>query len=119
MTKFVSNFLFGKNKAIKIWICRLRVVSLETRYSYGVQFGINCTALDQSKLSNCWVYYKLNNCTTNWEISGTPMAEIRYFQLNYSYYGNQEKISGYEGYARVTKNGGRISIFLKSSRFKN
>ena len=21
-------------------------------YSYGVQFGINCTALDQSKLSN-------------------------------------------------------------------
>ena len=22
------------------------------RYSYGVQFGINCTALDQSKLSN-------------------------------------------------------------------
>ena len=22
------------------------------KYSYGVQFGINCTALDQSKLSN-------------------------------------------------------------------
>ena len=29
------------------------VVSMETyRYSYGVQFGINCTALDQSKLGN-------------------------------------------------------------------
>ncbi len=29
------------------------VVSMEVnRYSYGVQFGINCTALNQSKLSN-------------------------------------------------------------------
>ena len=33
-----------------------------TRYSYGVQFGINCTALDQSKLSN------FAECTIN-EIS--------------------------------------------------
>ena len=26
------------------------------RYSYGVQFGINCTSLDQSKLSNFFEY---------------------------------------------------------------
>ena len=59
MTKFVNNSLFGKNKAIKIVkrlsaiIFFLRVVSWKlNRYSYGVQFGINCTALDQSKLSN-------------------------------------------------------------------
>ena len=31
------------------------------RYSYGVQFGINCTALDQSKLSNFVVYYNSDN----------------------------------------------------------
>ena len=45
------------------------------RYSYGVQFGINCTALDQSKLSNfveCTIsdkiiqtYCKMNKTTTN------------------------------------------------------
>ena len=65
MTKFVNNSLFGKNKAIKI-AKRLSDIFLLTfkfaahasfpwklsRYSYGVQFGINCTALDQSKLSN-------------------------------------------------------------------
>ena len=64
MTKFVNNSLFGKNKAIKI-AKRLSPIFLLTlkfayasfpwklnRYSYGVQFGINCTALDQSKLSN-------------------------------------------------------------------
>ena len=65
MTKFVNNSLFGKNKAIKI-AKRLSAIFLLTfkfaayasfpwklnRYSYGVQFGINCTALDQSKLSN-------------------------------------------------------------------
>ena len=37
------------------------------RYSYGVQFGINCTALDQSKLSNfveCTIRirYRKENC---------------------------------------------------------
>ena len=32
------------------------------RYSYEVQFGINCTALDQSKLSN------FVECTINLEI---------------------------------------------------
>ena len=67
MTKFVKKkSLFGKNKAIKI-AKRLSAIFLLTfkfaayasfpwklnRYSYGVvQFGINCTALDQSKLSN-------------------------------------------------------------------
>ena len=35
------------------------------RYSYGVQFGINCTALDQSKLSN------FVECTINYiKVSG-------------------------------------------------
>ena len=34
------------------------------RYSYRVQFGIKCTALDQSKLSN------FVECTINWETSG-------------------------------------------------
>ena len=30
---------------VDVQICRLRVVSMETNgYSYGVQFGINCTA---------------------------------------------------------------------------
>ena len=57
--------LFGKNKAIKI-AQRLSAIFLLTfkfavyasfpwtlnRYSYGVQFGIRCTALNQSKLSN-------------------------------------------------------------------
>ena len=65
MTKFVNSSLFGKNKAIKI-VKRLSAIFLLAfkfaayasfpwklnRYSYGVQFGINCTALDQSKLSN-------------------------------------------------------------------
>jgi len=65
MRKFVSNSLFGKNKAIKV-AKRLSAIFLLTfkfaayasfpwklnRYSYGVQFGINCTALNQSKLSN-------------------------------------------------------------------
>ena len=65
MTKFVNNSLFGKNKAIKI-AKRLSAILLLTfkfaayasfpwklnRYSYGVQFGINCTALNQSKLVN-------------------------------------------------------------------
>ena len=34
-------------------------------YSYGVQFGINCTALDQSKLSNfvaCTISLIINSC---------------------------------------------------------
>ena len=36
------------------------------RYSYGVQFGINCTALDQSKLSN-FVECTISNCNrTEW-----------------------------------------------------
>ena len=61
----MNNSLFGKNKAIKI-AKRLSAIFLLTfkfvaypsfswklnRYSYGVKFGINCTALDQSKLSN-------------------------------------------------------------------
>ena len=65
MTKCVNNSLFGKNKAIKI-AKRLSSIFWLTfkfaayasfpwklnRYSYGVQFGINCTALDQSRLSN-------------------------------------------------------------------
>ena len=65
MAKFVHNSLFGKNKAIKI-AKRLSAIFLLkfkfdasasfpwklNRYSYGVQFGINCTVLDQSKLSN-------------------------------------------------------------------
>ena len=34
------------------------------RYSYGVQFGINCTALDQSKLSN------FVECTINFQSKG-------------------------------------------------
>ena len=65
MMKFVNNSFFGKNKAIKI-AKRLSAIFLLTfkfaayasfpwkfnRHSYGVQFGINCTALDQSKLSN-------------------------------------------------------------------
>ena len=64
MTKFVNNSLFGKNKAIEI-AKPLSVIFLLTfkfavyasfpwklnRYSCGVQFGINCTVLDQSKLS--------------------------------------------------------------------
>ena len=42
------------------------------RYSHGVQFGINCTALDQSKLSNfveCTkdkMYYNFFNCVTEY-----------------------------------------------------
>ena len=37
------------------------------RYSYGVQFGINCTALDQSKLSN-FVECTINgNVSQDWE----------------------------------------------------
>jgi len=66
--------LFGKNKAIKI-AKRLSAIFLLTfkfaacasfpwklnRHSYGVQFGINCTALDQSKLSNFVVYRNKNN----------------------------------------------------------
>ena len=65
MTEFVNNSLFGKNKCIKI-AKRLVAIFLLTfkfaayasfpwklnRYSHGVQFGINCTALDQPKLSN-------------------------------------------------------------------
>ena len=65
MTKFVHNSLFGKNKAIKI-AKQLSTIFLLTfkfaayalfpwklnRYSYEVQFGINCTALGQPKLSN-------------------------------------------------------------------
>ena len=65
MTQFVNNSLFGKNKPIQI-AKRLSAIFLLTfkfaayasfpwklnRYSYGVQFGINCAALDQSKLSN-------------------------------------------------------------------
>ena len=59
MKKFVNNSLFGKNKAIKI-VKRLSAILFSyspfpwklNRYSYRVQFGINCTALDQSKLSN-------------------------------------------------------------------
>ena len=65
MTKFVNNSLFGKNKAIKIakrlsaiFLLMLKFAAYASfpwklnGYSYGVQFGINCTALDQSKLSN-------------------------------------------------------------------
>ena len=65
MKKFVNNSLFGKNKGIKI-AKRLSAILLLTfkfasyalfpwklnRYPYGVQFGITCTALDQSNLSN-------------------------------------------------------------------
>ena len=59
MTKFKNNPLFGKNKAIKI-AKRLPAFFFSyasfpwklNRYSYGVEFKINCTALDQSKLSN-------------------------------------------------------------------
>ena len=36
------------------------------RYSYRVQFGINCTALDQSKLSN------FVECTINGDKMTTP-----------------------------------------------
>ena len=38
------------------------------RYSYRVQFGINCTALDQSKLSNfveCTIIYFTDQISTN------------------------------------------------------
>ena len=63
--EILNNSLFGKNKSIKI-AKRLPAILLLTfkfaayasfpwklnRYSYGVQFGINCTALDQLKLSN-------------------------------------------------------------------
>ena len=58
MTKFVNNFLFGKNKAIKLqsdcqpFFSYVLFPWKLNRYSYGEQFGINCTALDQSKLSN-------------------------------------------------------------------
>ena len=65
MTKFVNNSLFGKNKAIKI-AKRLSAIFLLTfkfaayasfpwklnSYSFGVQFGINFSAFDQSQLSN-------------------------------------------------------------------
>ena len=37
------------------------------RYSYGVQFGINCTVLDQSKLSNfveCTIKPEIRSNTT-------------------------------------------------------
>ena len=40
----------------------LETVICVNRYSYGEQFGINCTALDQSKLSN------FVECTINLEI---------------------------------------------------
>ena len=49
--------------------------NLINRYSYGVQFGIKCTALDQSKLTN------FVECTINSEItasakpSTTPYAK--------------------------------------------
>ena len=66
--EILNNSLFGKNKAIKI-AKRLSAIFLLTfkfagyasfpwklnRYSYGVQFGINCTALDQSKFEENFV----------------------------------------------------------------
>ena len=59
MTKFVNKSLFGKNKAIKIakglsaiFFSHASFPWKLNSYSYGVQFGINCNALDQSKLSN-------------------------------------------------------------------
>ena len=61
----VNNSLFGKNKAIKIakrlsaifWLMFKFAAYVSFpwklhRYSYGVQCGINCTALDQTKLIN-------------------------------------------------------------------
>ena len=71
MTTFVNNSLFGKNKADKI-TKRLSAIFFSyasfqwklNRYSKGVQFGINCTALDQSKLSN-FVECTINKETLN------------------------------------------------------
>ena len=64
MTKFVNNYLV-KIKALKLrsdcrpFFCLRSNLPLYASfpwklngYSYGVQFGINCNALDQSKLSN-------------------------------------------------------------------
>ena len=53
MMKFVNNSLSD------VEICRLFPWKLNG-YSYGVQFGINCTALGQSKLSN-FVECTINN----------------------------------------------------------
>ena len=53
MTKIVNKSLFGKNKASKFEFAAYASFSWKlNRYSYGVQFWTNCTALDQSKLSN-------------------------------------------------------------------
>ena len=51
--------LFGKNKAIKIakFAAYASFPWKLNRYFYGVQFGINCTALDQSK------FIKFVECT--------------------------------------------------------
>ena len=51
MTKFVSNSLLTLKFAA--YDCAYASFPWKlNRYSYGVQFEINCTALDQSKLSN-------------------------------------------------------------------
>ena len=63
--EILNNSLFDKNKSIKIakrpaaiFLLTFKFAAYASfpwklnRYSYGVQFGINCTALDQSKLSN-------------------------------------------------------------------
>ena len=52
MTKFVNNSLL-KIKPLKIEFAAYASFPWKlNRYSYGVQFGINRTALDLSKLSN-------------------------------------------------------------------
>ena len=53
MTKFVNNSFFGKNKSLKFEFAAYASFPWKlNRFSYGVQFRIICTALDQSKLSN-------------------------------------------------------------------
>ena len=66
---------------IDVVICRLWLyvpfVSMENyRYSYGVQFGINCTALDQSKLSNFVECTISNGNRTEWSPIQTVITRM-------------------------------------------
>ena len=47
-----------------------------SRYSYGVQFGINCTALDQSKLSNFVESTVSNSNWTEWSTIQGVIARV-------------------------------------------
>ena len=77
MTKFVNNSLFGKNKAIEnceetvghffVDVKFAAYASFSWKlngYSYGLQFGINCIALHQSKWCN-FVECTISQLTTS------------------------------------------------------